>query len=216
MILNTERKYSPSTLDEFIFPDEESKELVMAYATGKIDKPLLIFGGSGTGKSTLQKLLPNAIEGRKASIRKIRCSDFKSQEDIHKYYGRTKFFCKDFKDEGQKYNYFIIEEFLLKTDKLNDALKIELDESIGIDLSIFSTNRIDQVDKGILSRCELLELKPCEPNTFFNHAKKIFMNEEKEIDDQYLMKCLQAVYTLNADNRKYYSALDGLFRKFTS
>lgn len=96
---------------------------------------------------------------------------------------------------------------------MNDALKIELDLSIGTDITIFSTNRIDEIDKGIFSRCEVLELKPCKPEVFFDHAKKIFHNQEKEINDQLLMNCLKAVYTLNADNRKYYSALDSLFRK---
>lgn len=213
MIVNTERKYSPTSLSDFIFPDEESRELVMAYATGEIDRPLLLCGGSGTGKSTIQRLLPDAIEEKDASIRKIRCADMKIPEDIHKFYGRTKYFSKDFRDEGQRYNYFVIEEFLLKTDKLNDAMKIELDESLGIDLTILSTNRLEQVDSGIISRCEVLELKPCMPDVFFPRAKQIFASEKRDVDDRHLMKCLEAVYVLNADNRKYYSALDSIFRK---
>lgn len=213
MIINTEKKYSPKHLDDFIFPDRHSKELIMAYATGGIEKPLLLYGGSGTGKSTLQKLLPDAIEGRKAHVRRLRCSDMKKSDDIHKFYGRTKFFDKNFKDEGQKFNYFIIEEFLLTTNKLNNSLKIELDESLGIDITILSTNHINKVDQGILSRCELLELKPCTPEIFFPHAKNIFHQEGCCIDDGDLMKYLQAVHAIKADNRKYYSALDSMFRK---
>ena len=173
MIVNTERKYSPRNLDEFIFPDDDSKELIMAYATGEIDKPLLLCGGSGTGKSTLQRLLPDAIESRNAFVNKIACSELKTAEDIHNSYQLIeKSFDKSFRVNCQRYNYFIIEEFCLKSNKLNDALKIELDLSIGTDITIFSTNRIEEIDKGIFSRCEVLELKPCKPEAFFDHAKK--------------------------------------------
>jgi replication-associated recombination protein RarA len=214
MIINSERKYSPKNLNDFIFPDQESKELIMAYASGEIDKPLLLWGGSGTGKSTLQKLLPDAIEGCSARVNKILCSDLITPNDVRKSYKLIeKSFDKSFRMNGQKFNYFIIEEFYIKNNRLNDALKIELDLSIGTDITILSTNRIEAVDEGIISRCEVLEMKPCEPAVFFDHAMRIFHNENKKIDDQYLMNCLQAVYALNADNRKYYSALDSVFRK---
>jgi hypothetical protein len=213
MILNSERKYVLSSLDQFVFPDAYSRELIMAYASGELDRPLLISGGSGCGKSVLQRLLPQAIEGKKASVRKLRCADLKSANDVYNFYEKTKYFCADFKDEGQRYNYFIIEEFLLTTAKMNDALKIALDESLGIDMTILSTNRLEKVDPGIKSRCELLELKPCLPATFFPFAKNIFTLEGKEIDDGYLMRCLQATYAVSPDNRKYFSAIDSLFRK---
>jgi replication-associated recombination protein RarA len=213
MIVNTQRKYSPKSLSEFIFPDQDSRDLMMAYASGEMDKPLLLHGGSGAGKSTLQKLLPDAIEGNTAVVNKILCSELESPKLIHKAYQLIqKSFNKSFIVNSQKYNYFIIEEFNLKNNKLNDALKLELDNSLGIDITILSTNRFDEVDKGIKSRCEVLELKPCTPEIFFDRAKSIFQAEQKEIDDDRLRTCLEVVYKLHADNRKYYSALDSIFR----
>lgn len=214
MIVNTERKYSPKNLNEFIFPDQDTSELINAYVSGEIDRPLLLHGGNGTGKSTLQKFLPDAIEGRTAFVNLILCSELETPKHIHKAYQLIqKSFDKSFIVNAQKYNYFIIEEFHLKSAKLNDALKLELDNSLGIDITILSTNRFDEVDKGIESRCEALELKPCKPEVFFDHAKSIFQAEKKEIGDDKLMDCLEVVYKLHADNRKYYSAIDSLFRK---
>lgn len=214
MIVNTERKYSPKNLNDFIFPNQDTSELINAYVSGEIDRPLLLYGSNGTGKSTLQKFLPDAIEGRVAFVNKILCSELETPKHIHKAYQLIqKSFDKSFIVDKQKYNYFIIEEFYLKSSKLNDALKIELDNSLGIDITILSTNRFDEVDKGIKSRCEVLELKPCTPEIFFDHAKSIFQAEQKEIDDDKLMDCLEVVYKLHADNRKYYAAMDSLFRK---
>ena len=96
--------------------------------------------------------------------------------------------------------------------KMIDALKIELDQTLGTDLTIISTNRFDKIDYGIVSRSIDLELVPCAPHIFFPHAKKMFESEGVDYDDQKLLKSLHVTYTLRPDNRKYYQAIDSLFR----
>ena len=214
MIINTAKKYSPKSLDEFIFPNEEARELITAYASGEMERPLILYGSSGTGKSLLQRLIPNAIENREVSVRKVKCADLQCAADVHDLYGRNKHFNRNFTFNGQRFNYIIIEEFLMTNKKIVDALKIELDDTLGTDLTIISTNRFEEIDTGIVSRCELLKLMPCDPNTFFLHAKKMFDFEGIKLDDKILKNCLSATYTLHKDNRKYYSAIDSIFRKF--
>jgi glucosamine 6-phosphate synthetase-like amidotransferase/phosphosugar isomerase protein len=97
--------------------------------------------------------------------------------------------------------------------KMIDALKIELDETLGTDLTIISTNRFDKIDYGIVSRSETLELLACEPQVFLPHAKKMFELEGVDFDDQILLKSLEVTYAMRQDNRKYYQAIDSLFRK---
>ncbi len=213
MFVDTHEKYTPQSLDDFVFSNEETRELATAYASGHLKKPLILHGVSGGGKSLLQKLIPNAIEGREASIKKVRCADLKTADDIHDLYGRNKQFNRTFTWDGQKFNYIIIEEFSLTNKKLIDALKIELDETLGTDLTIISTNRFDEIDDGIVSRSEELEIHPCEPHVFFPHAKKMFELEGVEMDDAYLLRCLEVSQLKKADNRKYYSAIDAMFRK---
>ena len=213
MFLDTQEKYTPQSLDDFVFSNEETRELATAYASGYLKKPLILHGVSGGGKSLLQKLIPNAIEAREASIKKVRCADLKTADDIHDLYGRNKHFNRTFKWDGQKFNYIIIEEFLLTSAKLVDALKIELDETLGTDLTIISTNRFDEIDDAIVSRSEVLEVKPCEPRVFFPHAKNMFESEGVQIDDAKLLRCLEITHAIKADNRKYYSVIDAMFRK---
>ncbi len=213
MIINTAKKYSPKSLNEFIFPNNEVRDLVTAYASGDIERPLILYGSSGSGKSLLQRLIPQAIERKDTYVNKVICSDLKLPRDIHDLYGRNKHFNNVFTVNGQRYNYFIIEEFYMKSIRLNDALKIELDASLGTDLTIFSTNRFELIDSGILSRSEVLEVQPCTPNIFFPHAKKIMQAEEIDISDHDLLVKLNAIYVAYKDNRKYYSMMDALIRR---
>ena len=214
MIINTAKKYSPNSLNEFIYPNNEVRDLVTAYASGEIERPLILYGSSGSGKSLLQRLIPQAIESKETQVNKVICSDLKLPRDIHDLYGRNKHFNNVFTVNGQRYNYFIIEEFYMKSIRLNDALKIELDRSLGTDLTIFSTNRFELIDSGVLSRSEVLEVQPCTPSIFFPHAQKIMQAEQIDISDHDLLVKLTAIHAAYNDNRKYYSALDHLIRKF--
>ena len=211
--VNTKNKYTPQSLDEFIFSNEETQELATAYASGQLERPLILHGVSGGGKSLLQTLIPDAIEGQQASVRKIKCADLKTAGDIHDLYGRNKQFNRMFTVNDQRFNYIIIEEFSLTSKKLIDAMKIELDQTLGTDLTIISTNRFDEIDAAIVSRSEVLEVFPCDPYVFFPHAKKMFELEGVEVDDANLLRCLEVTHSIKADNRKYYSAIDAMFRK---
>lgn len=211
--VNTEKKYSPQSIEEFVFSDEDTKELVTAYASGHIERPLILHGVNGSGKSLLQTLIPNAIENRKASLTVVKCADLKNAGDIHDLYGRNKHFNRNFRIDNQKFNYIIFEEFYMKNSKMIDALKIELDQTLGTDLTIMTTNHFNKIDYGIVSRSEVLEINPCKPIEFLPYAKKIFQNENNNVDDDLLLSCLEASQFLKADNRKYYSAIDSMFRK---
>lgn len=213
MFINTIKKYSPQTLTDFIYPDSDAKDIVDAYVSGEADQPLILHGTSGTGKSLLQRLIPHAIEQRHPKLKKVKCADLKSADDIHDLYGRNKMFDHLFREDGQKFNYIIFEEFNITNKKIIDAMKIELDRSLGVDLTIISTNRFEKIDSGIASRSIDLELMPCEPTIFFPYAKKIFTQENIHIDDAKLMKCLDVTFIMNRDNRKYYQAIDKLFRQ---
>lgn len=215
MYINTEKKYSPKTLKEFIFPSESAKSVILAHASGEVECPLILHGESGTGKSLLQKLIPNAIEGCSAIVNQVKCADIKSASDIHNLYGRNKQFQRTFSVNNQKYNYYIFEEFLITNKRISDALKMELDATLGIDMTIISTNRYASIDGGIVSRSDELELCACDALTFFPHAKKIVEGEGIEISDDELLARLHTTYVLYKDNRKYYRALDKLISERT-
>ena len=212
MIISTIKNYSPKSIQEIVYPNNEVKEMVLAYASGELEAPLLLHGTSGTGKSLIQRLLPNAIEKKELNLEKVKCSDLKNAADIHDLYGRNKMFNKNFTVNDQRYNYITIEEFLMTKTAMSDAMKIELDDTLGTDLTILSTNRLDEVDVGIKSRCEIVHVPPCAPKLFLPHAKKILDSVSVEYDDNVLLNGLKQVFKTYADNRKYYQWLDRVIR----
>lgn len=211
MFVDTERKYSPKTLSEFVYPNKHVKQAVEYYASGQATRPLILSGTNGTGKSLLATLIPIAIDGVDVRVTKVSGELLNSSKEVRNTFFNNKQYDKFF-TYNDHYNYTIIEELNIDS-KARDALKIALDETRGTDLAIITTNNIMSIDVGIRSRCEVLEVPPCTPDVFLPHAKYILQSEGVSLDDALLYDALEAAYEERADNRKYYQKLDELFRK---
>jgi DNA polymerase III delta prime subunit len=212
--IDTERKYSPAFIGDLIFPNAHVKNVVTAYASGEVRRPLILCGRNGTGKSLIAKLLPKAIEGLEdVQVSHVKAHKLNSDSEVDELFSRNKMFDSLFTVNGQRYTYNVIEE-MNSCIKGRNAFRVALDKYIGTDLTIITTNEIAQIDKGIRSRCEVLEVPACTPAVFFSHAKRIMGKEGIEIEDSALLAALEASYDIAPDNRGYYKVLDSLFRDF--
>jgi DNA polymerase III delta prime subunit len=211
-IIDTEYKYRPRSLDEFIFPTKQVEELAKAYGTGEITRPLILSGTNGSGKSLLSELIPHQIEGFKPQVNRVRSTDLNSSNEVYSQFTRNKTFDNIFVVNNQKYNYNIIEEVNFDV-KARDAFRVVLDEYRGVDMTIMTTNQIGKIDIGVRSRCETMHVPPCEPHVFFPRAKSIIEAEGYIIDDDALMAALEAAYEAKPDNRRYYQTIDEILRK---
>lgn len=205
-IVDTEAKYRPCSLDDFVFPNEEVQEIVLAYGSGEITRPLILSGSNGSGKSLLTELIPKTIEGFEPIVNRVRSSDLNSSNEIYNKFTRDKQFDKLFTINNQRYNYNVIEEVNVDG-KGRDAFKVVLDDFRGLDMTIMTTNELLKIDVGVRSRCEVVHVPPCEPHVFFPRAKSIIEAEGYDLDDDALMDALEAVYDIKADNRKFYKKL---------
>jgi len=210
-IVTTEVKYRPKTLGEYVFPNDEVREVAMAYASGEQSRPLILHGSFGTGKSLLAELIPKAIQGdEEPVIKRLMSYNLNSSKEICEHFEKGKFF--DLIFYGQKFNYFIVEEvnFVVKG---ADALRVIMDKYLGTDLTIFTSNEINKVDGGIKSRCKRLHVPPCEPHVFLPRALEIVNSEGYDINPKELLLMLEAIYDVKPDNRRYYEKLDDLLQK---
>ena len=211
-IVDTEIKYRPQSLADYVYPNAEVKEVATAYGTGDITRPLILSGVNGTGKSLLARLIPHAIESVTPQINFVRASDLNSNKEVFAHFTRNKQFDKFFTVNNQQYGYHVIEEVNFEA-KASDALRVVLDDFRGLDLTIMTTNELAKIDIGVRSRCETLNVPPCEPLVFLPYAKHIINSEGYDIEDGILFDALDAVYQVKPDNRRYYQALDELIRK---
>lgn len=214
MYIDTERKYSPKVIGDLIFPNAHVEGVVRAYASGEVTRPLILSGRNGTGKSLIASLIPKAIEGiEKPILNRVKAQDLNSNKEVLDKFTKNKMFDKFFTTNGQRFSYNIIEEVNF-CPKARDAFRVVLDDYRGTDLTIITTNEVVQIDKGIKSRCEILEVPALTPSAFFPYAKSIMAKEKVDISDAALLSALEAAYEDVPDNREYYKTLDSLFRQF--
>ena len=108
--IDTEATYSPRYIGDIIFPNDEVRNVVTAYASGEVRRPLILCGRNGTGKSLIARLIPKAIEKMDAvSVSHIKSHWLDSNNDVDTLLSNGKMFDKLFTVNGQRYSYYVIE-----------------------------------------------------------------------------------------------------------
>jgi len=205
--MNTNYKYRPSTIDEFVFATPKLEAQIRRYAEGKSLLPLVLYGNYGTGKSLLAELIPKAIDGEEVFVSRVNAEELNNAKDVREKFFRSAQFDKLFSTNGQKNNYTVIEEVNFDP-KAKGALRVCLDGMAERELFIFTTNEVEKIDKGLLSRSQVVEVLPAPPDRFFPRAQHILRREGVDLDDSVLRDVLETVYENDYDNRAYYRALD--------
>jgi DNA polymerase III delta prime subunit len=205
--MNSNIKYRPSTMDEFVFATPKLETQIRRYAEGKSMLPLVLHGSYGTGKSLLAELIPKAIDGEDVVISRVHAEELNNAAEVRKKFFREPLFDSLFGTGDQKFNYTVVEEVNFDP-KAKGALRICLDKMVERELFIFTTNEVEKIDRGLLSRAEVVEVLPAPPERFFPHAKYILQSEGVDLDDSVLRDVLETVYENDYDNRAYYRALD--------
>ena len=211
--MNTQHKYRPKNLDEFVFANDRVERQIKRFANGKTTRPLVLHGPFGTGKSTVADLIPKAIDGPNVRIDKVKAEDLNNSAEVRKKFYRERNFDNLFVPEGQSRHYTVVEEVNFDP-KAKGALRNTLDEMEGRDLVIFTTNELNKLDEGLLSRAEVVEIPPAKPERFLHRAKEILKAEGVELDDSSLLEVLESTYDIFRDNRAYYKALDEIIEAF--
>ena len=205
--MNTNYKYRPKTINEFVFATPKLELQIKRYADGKTILPLVLHGEYGTGKSLLAELIPKAIDGDEVSINYVNAEELNNAKEVREKFFRQPLFDKLFSENEQKNSYTVVEEVNFDP-KAKGALRVCLDGMAQRELFIFTTNEVEKIDRGLLSRAEVVEVLPAPPDRFFNRAQHILRSEGVDLDDSVLRDVLDTVYENDYDNRAYYRALD--------
>lgn len=83
--MKTEIKYAPNNLHDIIYPSDAVKNRILAYGNGALNGHIILHGPNGTGKTSVAKLLPYAIDGENANVETKSFDELLNRKDIDDY-----------------------------------------------------------------------------------------------------------------------------------
>ncbi len=196
--------HEPQNLNDIIFGNPESKLRIYDIVTGAEALPhcgksaIILYGTWGTGKTTMAKMLPNAIEkGRTNSElvmpeELIRCQQGYNGPQVIEFI--TKILDKNSLN-ASGLHYIIIDEVDLLTKSAQESLKSALNTNRCI--FILTTNYISALDRGLLDRCVLVEMNAAKVDQLLPLVQQIAMKQGITIPDEEL------IATINAANGSF-------------
>lgn len=171
--------YAPKSVAEFIFHSDVSRESIMSIVEGRKAFPafgkngILLYGTYGTGKSTLARMLPAAIE-RAISGDDLQTYDYfdcmqgLTGPDLMRKIGSQ--VCLVSLHASDKH-YFVLDEVDNLTDGAQASLKTAMNAPLGI--FVLTTNNIDKVDRGVRDRCLRVNCNAAPSEAWLPFARRI-------------------------------------------
>ena len=190
-------KYQPQTINEVVFGNDESRLLIEDIVSGVLPFPfegktgILLYGTFGTGKTTLARILPEAIERGQTGQPLSFDADFFGCQQGHSGTVIADTLKKQnkvlsFNASGK--HYYIFDEVDNLTKTAQAGLKTTLNSQRGI--FILTTNNISQLDKGVKDRCVLVEMNASIDAEYLPLARRIAADENVVLNDTQLLTAI--------------------------
>lgn len=191
---NTEDKtmlnqnFQPNQFSDLVFEDVCVKQRLFAYASGKRNGHIILYGDYGTGKSTAAKIIAetrcddetagfvDVIHARDASI------------EMERYLLRISNGFNIQQMMGINTPYAVIDEADQLSEINQHHLRAFMDNAIGC--VILTTNHIHALDKGIRDRADEVEIKSLSPNAVCERASDILKAQGIVVEQSYLLRLL--------------------------
>ena len=183
------QNFQPNQFSDLVFEDVCVKQRLCAYASGKRDGHIILYGDYGTGKSTAAKIIAetrcddetagfvDVIHARDASI------------EMERYLLRISNGFNIQQMMGINTPYAVIDEADQLSEINQHHLRAFMDNAIGC--VILTTNHIHALDKGIKDRADEVEIKSLSPRAVFERANNILKHKASLLSRVFYFGCFQ-------------------------
>ena len=186
-------------INDFVFHDQQTKDRVMMLIESPAIFPssrkgIILYGEYGCGKTTLARLLPDAIDLARGSTfsfgmdLEFACSSTKYRSQLSEV--DAKLNANLFRPVGVKF--ILFDEFDNYGDKQKEFKSIMTSPHIGF---FITTNYIEDISPSIVSRCHTIELKQPPPVVWESYATSMFAQRNVAIMQAEIQQAISASRT---------------------
>lgn len=194
-------KYEPRTFADIVIGNPLNARELNKYVARQTIRPLILYGPNGTGKSTISDLLPEAILADDAAGNVLKLDPY-----IGTHHQQLSNFASTMAFNFAGLRVVIMDELDLFPKPFIQSIKVSINQYREHVLFITTTNRIDALDKGHLSRSTVLHIDTAPLSAWMPRIKQILKAERVPVPAQPTLQGMLS--SAKGDHRDFLSQLE--------
>jgi replication factor C small subunit len=184
-------KFRPTTLDEYVWRDPDQRKKVEEWIAGGVLPHLMLSGVSGTGKTSLAKLVLRALGIPSGDILEIPASRERKIDDIQ---DRIQSFVSTWALNDTGVKYILLDEADAMSPLAQKMLRTDMETYADVCRFIFTCNYPEKIIPAIHGRCQGFAFKTLDYNDFTARVGEILVAENIAFDVETLLTFVEATY----------------------